>query len=1159
MTADVRPARAAPGAAGSPPIRFFYSHLHEAIRAELDAISRLALGLEPDTEGFGARLAAVEERCRFLEQIYKYHSVAEDEVVYPALESKVKNVTQAYSVEHDDEVELLEQLKQLLSGLAAQEGAEVVAAVREVICKLEEVTITLRKHLAKEEQQLYPLLLQHFSYVEQADLVAQFLCCIPLAAVARVLDWLKPIVPQEEQDQLVDHIREANPDDLLLQLLLMWLDPEQSQSVPPESDASSQSSVQIDEPDTLPPIQQIVNVHRSIGQALENLVQDAQRLLSGKLSAEQVSLLCEKHRFLRAVCWFHMLSEEEVMFPELGKRKIVNLSSVLSCQAQHKEEVVWFDRLGRLLADVKSSARRGANESAGLLQEVIECVEKGQLSYCKHMEKEEAEVLPLLQENLCFAEQCIIVWQTVRMMPLRLLERVMPWLMGQLSEGDAEELLNTLRIGAEGLDVDSAAVQLLSRWAQRGCRSPEPLHKLCTQDPSHYPNDTCEPKVVKEGSSTEADEQARKRRKLLDFGTAGVGGLPVSQPVPSPGHVGDASAAGGARHLRMGPKPIDHIFQFHRALKRDFRAFETEVCALHHMLDSGECNSNNWDQVFQKLMGRFRFLWSLYQAHSKIEDEVVFPALESKEALVNVCHSYVLDHKQEEELFLGLEKTINMMKPTGDREGLRELALELNRKCSAIRAALETHVRAEENELWPLFVENFSEEEQHVLVGSIIGRTGAEVLQAMLPWVSGCFSGEEMDAMKESLKSATRNTMFEQWLEAVGSPIGWKAEFEQPEAESSEKVSPNSDVKGSLVEVAQYLRRNLPDPGQAGEPSGPVAETSEFCPSWEDLFRMNQKQLEAAVRQVSNDDSLEPNRKTYLIQWIMVSKYVVAQQQLRCKGEAIPDEEVAEEEGNGAHRGATECSSHHRTFHDEQKGVLGCVHYQRRAALVAPCCSEVFTCRLCHDDKCDHRMNRYLVESMVCMVCGKRQPIGSTCSSCGASMANYYCSICHLFDDSPQGEIYHCPFCNVCRRGKGLGQDFFHCMECNACMHMSLFKRHKCREKCIEGVCPVCKDNLFDSHQPIKELRCGHFMHSTCFSQYSRWNYTCPICSKSMGDMCMYFRMLDSLLASHSMPDQFRDMTQRILCNDCGHKGEAPYHFVYHACPRCRSYNTCVL
>ena len=70
-------------------------------------------------------------------------------------------------------------------------------------------------------------------------------------------------------------------------------------------------------------------------------------------------------------------------------------------------------------------------------------------------------------------------------------------------------------------------------------------------------------------------------------------------------------------------------------------------------------------------------------------------------------------------------------------ESLKQLAQQLNCKCSVMRAALETHVRAEENELWPLFVENFTEEEQHELVGSVIGRTGAEVLQAMLPWVSG--------------------------------------------------------------------------------------------------------------------------------------------------------------------------------------------------------------------------------------------------------------------------------------------------------------------------------------------------------------------------------------------------------------------------------------
>jgi zinc finger-like protein len=51
----------------------------------------------------------------------------------------------------------------------------------------------------------------------------------------------------------------------------------------------------------------------------------------------------------------------------------------------------------------------------------------------------------------------------------------------------------------------------------------------------------------------------------------------------------------------------------------------------------------------------------------------------------------------------------------------------------------------------------------------------------------------------------------------------------------------------------------------------------------------------------------------------------------------------------------------------------------------------------------------------MCMLCGTRQPVAGSCSSCGGSMAGYYCGICHLFDDEPGRDIYHCPFCNVCR------------------------------------------------------------------------------------------------------------------------------------------------
>ena len=97
----------------------------------------------------------------------------------------------------------------------------------------------------------------------------------------------------------------------------------------------------------------------------------------------------------------------------------------------------------------------------------------------------------------------------------------------------------------------------------------------------------------------------------------------------------------------------------------------------------------------------------------------------------------------------------------------------------------------------------------------------------------------------------------------------------------------------------------------------------------------------------------------------------------------------------------------------------------------------------------------------------------------------------------------------MCRRGKGLGQDMFHCMACNACMNLSLFKRHKCREQCMDGRCPVCFEDLFTSNHAVRELPCGHFMHSTCFQEHTKYYYTCPVCKKSVGDMRTYFNMLD--------------------------------------------------
>lgn len=201
------------------------------------------------------------------------------------------------------------------------------------------------------------------------------------------------------------------------------------------------------------------------------------------------------------------------------------------------------------------------------------------------------------------------------------------------------------------------------------------------------------------------------------------------------------------------------------------------------------------------------------------------------------------------------------------------------------------------------------------------------VLQALLPWVTGSFSEEEKEAMMGSLREATKNTMFDQWLGAVQQSSGTAAAppmagttagtggtpaEQQQQQQTLQGIAATSSgvaVQGAaveqqpqyqqqmdeLAEIAEYLAGGsssssgsmsglLPTQQQQQqeqcqtEVSGTVAESTNYVPGWEDIFNINQKQLEAAIRRVSNDPNLEPQRKAYLIQNIMVSRYIVAQQ-----------------------------------------------------------------------------------------------------------------------------------------------------------------------------------------------------------------------------------------------------------------------------------------
>ncbi|KAI9170958.1 RING finger protein [Paramyrothecium foliicola] len=235
---------------------------------------------------------------------------------------------------------------------------------------------------------------------------------------------------------------------------------------------------------------------------------------------------------------------------------------------------------------------------------------------------------------------------------------------------------------------------------------------------------------------------------------------------------------------------------------------------------------------------------------------------------------------------------------------------------------------------------------------------------------------------------------------------------------------------------------------------------------------------------------------------------------------------------------------------------LGCQHYERNVKLQCFTCSKWYTCRFCHDAQEDHALIRRETRNMLCMLCATPQKASDICVNCGEIAAQYYCNICKLWENRSSKPIYHCNDCGICRRGRGLGKDFFHCKKCRACITTSIESSHKCIERSTDCDCPICGDYMFTSPKPVVFMACGHSIHKKCYDQHMRVSYKCPICNKSLANMETQFRNLDVAIQSQPMPPEFRDTTASILCNDCSGKSTVSYHWLGLKCSICRSYNT---
>ncbi|XP_021645303.2 zinc finger protein BRUTUS isoform X2 [Hevea brasiliensis] len=1064
---------------------------------------------------------------------------------------------------------------------------------------------------------VFPLLIEKFSLEEQSSLIWQFVCSIPVDMVAELLPWLASSISPVECQDMHKCLSKIIPEEKLLQqIIFTWMEGRNGTKTfgscinnPQDQYCTNSTASAIihefnnvasaceqykigkrkymessnDASDTVGthPINEILFWHNAIKRELNEIAEEARKIqLSGDFT--NISDFDDRLQFIAEVCIFHSIGEDKVIFPAIDGE--------FSFFQEHGEEESQFNEFKCLIESIQMA---GANSNSAADFYAKLCLHADQMmeTIQRHFYNEEVQVLPLAQKHFSFRRQKELLYQSLCVMPLKLIERVLPWLVGSLTEDEAKNFLKNMWSAAPS--SDTALVTLFTGWACKGrnqglclssaigccpakkndieedivrsrsafasgfcskdravslcgddnkrpakrntpvsCKNsnaPNPSGTLSSHEPSCTNQSCCVPGLgVINNNLGLSSLSTTKSLRSLSFSS-------YAPALNSSLFVWEAdNSSSGMGYIE---RPIDIIFKFHKAISKDLENLDIESGKL------SDCD----ETLLQQFTGRFRLLWGFYRAHSNAEDDIVFPALESKEALHNVSHSYMLDHKQEEKLFEdiscvlselshlheSLQRADMMEDSTGSNMELPvahgddcilkygELATKLQGMCKSIRVSLDHHILREEFELWPLFVRHFSVEEQDKIVGRIIGTTGAEVLQSILPWVTSALTQDEQNKMMDTWKQATKNTMFNEWLN----------EYCKGPTESSVQ---NETLETRITREDREFQKTLDQSDQM------------FKPGWKDIFRMNQNELESEIRRVYSDSTLDPRRKAYLVQNLLTSRWIAAQQKL-------PQTKSGETSNVDDIMG---CSP---SFRDQVKQVFGCDHYKRNCKLRAACCGNLFACRFCHDKVSDHSMDRKATLEMMCMLCLKIQAVGPICTTpecSGFSMAKYYCNICKFFDD--ERTIYHCPFCNLCRVGRGLGIDYFHCMTCNCCLGIKLVN-HKCLEKGLETNCPICCDFLFTSSATVRALPCGHYMHSACFQAYTCSHYTCPICSKSLGDMGVYFGMLDALLAAEELPEEYRDRYQDILCNDCDQKGTARFHWLYHKCRLCGSYNTRVI
>lgn len=189
-----------------------FRYIHKAIRHELDALETLA----GNVDGDAPRVSTFTQRVDFLREVVELHAAGEDEVMYPALDSRVPQVTRAYALDHQYERKIFTEIGATLSQLArVSAGAQRDELARQLNQRVTALNATLSLHIWKEEEQLLPLMDAHFSVEEQGAMAGRIVSHIPPEMMRPLMPWMLNALTLDEREDMLRTLMRTLPPEAL--------------------------------------------------------------------------------------------------------------------------------------------------------------------------------------------------------------------------------------------------------------------------------------------------------------------------------------------------------------------------------------------------------------------------------------------------------------------------------------------------------------------------------------------------------------------------------------------------------------------------------------------------------------------------------------------------------------------------------------------------------------------------------------------------------------------------------------------------------------------------------------------------------------------------------------------------------------------------------